>query len=101
TQRPPTSTLFPSRRSSDLALFVEVHAFGAIDNRIRPLRKGFNIGVRMPKMFEVRVAEGFRRNHCSRSANAANPGHAASNRSQSRSEEHTSELQSRENLVCR
>src|SRR5438270_2151844 len=68
---PPRSTLFPTRRSSDLPEDVAEHVLvGLVNVRICRLRIEFDaVGLRPP----------------------------ASNRS----EEHTSELQSQSNLVCR
>src|SRR2546430_13490256 len=71
-RRPPRSTLFPTRRSSDL-----------------------NCSQCRRRQFPVRQGSGGRRNL---------PAAVASKppcRLRSRSEEHTSELQSQSNLVCR
>src|SRR2546422_4774507 len=80
-RRPPRSTLFPTRRSSDLH---EVAA-GPCDER----RRGGGVGVR-ERQRRDRV-RGERR--AGVEAEPAEP--------QQRSEEHTSELQSRLHLVCR
>src|SRR5690606_41942704 len=85
-RRPPRSTLFPYRRSSDLrkpALYV-----------IRPITK------RKKNVEKVSAKP----NRISSVSNKSPP--VVKNKVQysnhvSRSEEHTSELQSRENLVCR
>src|SRR5207302_3847648 len=61
-RRPPRSTLFPTRRSSDLCL-ANASRYFEKQIRLRPLEIAFWLATR--------------------------------------SEEHTSELQSRENLVCR
>src|SRR2546430_8693819 len=71
-RRPPRSTLFPTRRSSDLEETARAPAGGARAGRRRPGR-----GRRA----------------------AARP--EGSTRGSRRSEEHTSELQSQSNLVCR
>src|SRR5256885_8189630 len=61
-RRPPRSTLFPTRRSSDLQILINVSAVGEVQTGRALLRSGARVG---------------------------------------RSEEHTSELQSPCNLVCR
>src|SRR5690606_41775077 len=76
-RRPPRSTLFPTRRSSDLAW----HLAG--------------LGLRRRHQPPHRPAH--RQGHGAHLA--APPGHR--HPAPDRSEEHTSELQSRENLVCR
>src|SRR3712207_8363019 len=74
-RRPPRSTLFPTRRSSDL-----VEAVGACNIARNPNHPGDL----------VEAAKGLRGD--GQTLEGANPG---------RSEEHTSELQSRQYLVCR
>src|SRR5258707_9685658 len=74
-RRPPRSTLFPTRRSSDLVVArVSLNML-----RSRAARREEPIGGRMPEPIGDR-------------------GDAIHDR---RSEEHTSELQSRQDLVCR
>src|SRR2546427_7190568 len=76
-RRPPRSTLFPTRRSSDLhGGLVSRICFGALRSAI--------------------CTAAWERDPRS----AVRPGSAASLRT-ARSEEHTSELQSQSNLVCR
>src|SRR5688572_31942789 len=72
-RRPPRSTLFPTRRSSDL-IRVRNHQHGCDSLSERE---------RMERGAEDRIWIG------------------AERRSEIRSEEHTSELQSQSNLVCR
>src|SRR5690606_42133911 len=87
TRRPPRSTLFPTRRSSDLAghgpraraVFRRVG-----EPLLRPLERA---GTGLPGQPGLPPRQGFR-------PGDRRPGDR-------RSEEHTSELQSRENLVCR
>src|SRR5258708_27687757 len=80
-RRPPRSTLFPTRRSSDLVAFTELGAVAA-------------------DCLVVGIALGqphFRPCFDGRAANAVTAG----NELLIRSEEHTSELQSPDHLVCR
>src|SRR5436309_8930623 len=74
-RRPPRSTLFPTRRSSDLKPMGQSHVLSALSDRERKLIVGDD---HLHPVF-VFVDDHLR----------------------DRSEEHTSELQSRENLVCR
>src|SRR5690606_40437802 len=99
TRRPPLPTLFPSRRSSDL-----VHQPEPLGN----LAAGIGIGRRRKcDTWHVREAVLQQRQRQIVGAEVMAPlGNAVSliDGKQShlhRSEEHTSELQSRENLVCR
>src|SRR5690349_24041544 len=75
-RRPPRSTLFPTRRSSDLRRGVRAHRsrdrVGRRAQRASPAARAHDVGI-----------------------------HSVASRIQSRSEEHTSELQSRRDLVCR
>src|SRR5690606_40524769 len=86
---PPSSTLFPTRRSSDL------------------VQLGWD--PRHPPDGRVPRRRGCRRDRCGQHRGVAAPaggivglpGPADDGAAVPRSEEHTSELQSRENLVCR
>src|SRR2546429_3938187 len=69
-RRPPRSTLFPTRRSSDLPEYLDI---------VRKAKQYIRAG----DIFQVVLSQRF------------------SVKAQSRSEEHTSELQSRLHLVCR
>src|SRR5690348_17927129 len=84
-RRPPRSTLFPSRRSSDLlrrrCLAAEDLGVTEYPVRLRITALGFRSDL-----------DAFLRNQ---------PRERPLNRSQVRSEEHTSELQSPVHLVCR
>src|SRR5436309_9771540 len=85
TLRPPSSTLFPSRRSSDLRREVQL-------NIKRLMDLGCYRGLRHRRGLPVRG----QRTHTN-ARTRKGPAKAIAGRS----EEHTSELQSRENLVCR
>src|SRR5438445_6654190 len=73
--RPPTSTLFPTRRSSDLS--------GSAPRRSPPRRDPLH------------------RDECELLPHRRGDRRGTARRSALRSEEHTSELQSRQYLVCR
>src|SRR2546427_3607260 len=77
-RRPPRSTLFPTRRSSDLRVGAAVRPQAERDGTALPSEHG---GVR--------------------SRGGRGDGGRASSDPLFRSEEHTSELQSQSNLVCR
>src|SRR3712207_7652928 len=83
-RRPPRSTLFPTRRSSDLGERVRMTAEGR--------RTNAGEGLRLPFLLPLSsvVLAYF----------SGNSG-ASSAEGPPRSEEHTSELQSRQYLVCR
>src|SRR5690606_41781791 len=83
TRPPPCSTLFPYT-----TLFRSIAIVGA--------RKPDFFSVRMPA-FEVVTEDGLLREH----VGPLRSGHVYVGGNAPRSEEHTSELQSRENLVCR
>src|SRR2546429_6572357 len=78
-RRPPRSTLFPTRRSSDL-------------------QRGEQVGARRVGPVEI-----VQKNHQQRAGRQRPEGvpHLAQQALTARSEEHTSELQSRLHLVCR
>src|SRR5690606_42087766 len=80
----PRSTLFPSRRSSDLS----ENRAQLIEDEIRRTMAPFNIEGSTLKVEARSYADGF--------GSVGKPEPLTH-----RSEEHTSELQSRENLVCR
>src|SRR3712207_8101291 len=82
-RRPPRSTLFPTRRSSDLWR-----------RACRPSLDG-TITLRMMMSGWTALASG-NASVCALTKTVANPSSA-----RARSEEHTSELQSRQYLVCR
>src|SRR5690349_22838487 len=77
-RRPPRSTLFPTRRSSDLP---------------GELGRGHREGAHHEQGSHERVPEDQQRHLALLAPASTAPGH--------RSEEHTSELQSRRDLVCR
>src|SRR5690606_40325999 len=84
-RRPPSSTLFPTRRSSDLIQRKRIRGaavigFGRHDSQFAQPLQGLNQGFQAWRRIAIVVRN--QNPHC-------------------RSEEHTSELQSRENLVCR
>src|SRR5205814_10410303 len=83
-RRPPRSTLFPTRRSSDLTALGRVCSGGSTSTSTGtvPPSSHFSSSIRSPK-----------NSHTARAT--------ASNGSATRSEEHTSELQSLRHLVCR
>src|SRR5690606_40144032 len=85
---PPRSTLFPYTRSSDLA---RTHERAGIDDAC--------IGTPAGAARCVRRTAARRRAY--RPRRRRRDDHRRDARSRGRSEEHTSELQSRENLVCR
>src|SRR5260370_27702269 len=86
-RRPPRSTLFPTRRSSDL-------------------EDAAGLGLRLDAMLQNAVQDG-KREGCGlagaglRDADDVTAGKRKGNSVDLRSEEHTSELQSHLNLVCR
>src|SRR5206468_12932961 len=83
---------FPTRRSSDLGRWHE-----EIPRRhARGLRAGFGVQRREPRHRRSARAERMRSPHAARPALLR-----LASRTQRRSEEHTSELQSRSDLVCR
>src|SRR5690606_39708246 len=89
----------PTRRSSDLQrLVIAAPVLDLIreESWVLVIRIHHRDGLRSiePDVRERRVVESWRAHHCHA---FANHGH----RLAARSEEHTSELQSRENLVCR
>src|SRR5436309_8617648 len=84
---PPRSTLFPTRRSSDLGIEAEAAMLGQPMYMVAPEVVGFRLHGRLREGVTatdlvLTVTQMLRRKGV-------------------RSEEHTSELQSRENLVCR
>src|SRR5690606_40061616 len=90
---------FPTRRSSDLLLVadvVHVQAHGGV-GQVVPGDEGVEHGVAVLAHVE---AAGLGVPHAALPAPADAPGQLIEARGV-RSEEHTSELQSRENLVCR
>src|SRR5436309_9021368 len=90
-RRPPRSTLFPTRRSSDLNGFISGLGSKTLNRIIFDGHGGAKAGERWDVARRIRdVEEG--PDGSLWMLEDANPG---------RSEEHTSELQSRENLVCR
>src|SRR2546427_6025860 len=81
-RRPPRSTLFPTRRSSDLGVLRQVGGGRSVLRIACFAGKAFRFPVRIAEL-PLGVGEKHR------------------NRGWMRSEEHTSELQSQSNLVCR
>src|SRR5690606_40916903 len=90
---PPALHSFPTRRSSDLLLVVEGRA-GAAARGDRHGRRAGRLDGEKPQGHLVVVAGEGRPHRPAVDRVCADP-------AWSRSEEHTSELQSRENLVCR
>src|SRR5690554_7006054 len=87
----PIPTLFPTRRSSDLLLALVI-AVSAASPRNRPIQNALTDPFSDCSTFAPRIG----------SANSSRVGAIGpSVRSRVRSEEHTSELQSRPHLVCR
>src|SRR5690349_22577210 len=82
-RRPPRSTLFPTRRSSDLG---------------NEQQSDMRIAADIAEALEHAVAVIVGKSKLRRCGHSHEPGSAALER---RSEEHTSELQSRRDLVCR
>src|SRR3712207_6901655 len=96
---PPISTLFPYTRSSDLwAMTAGAYA----EHAAVPASKL----VRVPDGVDARTAaavmlQGMTAHYLTRSTFPLNSSHTALVHAAARSEEHTSELQSRQYLVCR
>src|SRR5690242_21236160 len=85
-RRPPSSTLFPTRRSSDLngVLCLLVSQGAGPVASVGAIAVGLFNSIMFPTIFTITLERS-----------------TASNAATSRSEEHTSELQSHVNLVCR
>src|SRR3712207_8761374 len=89
-RRPPRSTLFPyTTLFRSEALFVSVRGSVGLRQRSCRIETGFCSSLSQALFVSVRASVGFHQQLC-----------FSSNRSL-RSEEHTSELQSRQYLVCR
>src|SRR3712207_8791001 len=89
-RRPPRSTLFPYTtlfRSQDRVVFS--------NNLVHTLQQGFGITYRLRRMGDVPIV--LQHGSC----HVPFPGHRTPISVDDRSEEHTSELQSRQYLVCR
>src|SRR5690606_40444910 len=97
-RRPPTSTPFPTRRSSDLGIHDNFFALGGhsllATQIVSRIRDAFQIELPIYTLFESPTVAELATIVAEQRANVAVE-------SPLRSEEHTSELQSRENLVCR
>src|SRR5690606_41722724 len=94
-RRPPRSTLFPTRRSSDLGM-----RGGRCRAVLRCSAVGAVVRARLPCDESGAVLAGSRPGWGVAEVRRCGPG-STPDAPPARSEEHTSELQSRENLVCR
>src|SRR5690606_42026764 len=90
-RQPPTSPLFPTRRSSDLAQTVRGNDALESAERLDA----------MADLADGKSGEALRRLRISKERSAKEDASTRCRAALARSEEHTSELQSRENLVCR
>src|SRR5690606_42093383 len=94
------SLSFPTRRSSDL--FRQLPPVGSNPiHRPRPHTNNFSSILRTPNMLYIQKSGRKKQQSTNPVSSRRRKSKKAANGQPSRSEEHTSELQSRENLVCR
>src|SRR2546427_8682025 len=92
-RRPPRSTLFP---------YTTLFRSQSVSNVIKELGQVF-LNMRLPHLKAQPLVKGISKKKAVDEAriHAGNADHTAASGSRNRSEEHTSELQSQSNLVCR
>src|SRR5690606_41884434 len=95
---PPSTTRFPSRRSSDLRYNRAVMMQNVIAAARREIPKPFSAELEAVNCHHNYVQK---ETHFGQEVLVTRKGAVSAQKGQLRSEEHTSELQSRENLVCR